>query len=172
MARSLLALALDAEAELVGVYAATGSEADPLAFATAWLDLGGRIAYPRVVAPDRLGFFAIPPDDLEPGYRGILEPPAGAPAVHVADLDLLVVPGVGFDRRGGRLGQGGGFYDRLLRASDLRAPIIGYALALQVLPAVPASPHDHPVDVVLTERGAARAGVWKAAPADRTPDKP
>jgi 5-formyltetrahydrofolate cyclo-ligase len=64
---------------------------------------------------------------------GIFEPPPGAPTVDLARLDLIVVPGLVFDTRGGRLGKGGGFYDRFLSQPGLRAAKIGVALDEQVL---------------------------------------
>jgi len=90
---------------------------------------------------------------------GIAEPQSivsRAPAVH---LDAVVLPVVGFDRRGNRLGMGAGFYDRALRrrldpARRWRRPrLIGVAFACQELDAIPASPWDVPLDLIVTERG-------------------
>jgi 5-formyltetrahydrofolate cyclo-ligase len=66
-------------------------------------------------------------------------------------LSLLVVPGVAFDRRGYRLGFGGGFYDRLL--STGRRSSVGLAYACQIHDALPAGDHDRGVDIVVTETG-------------------
>ncbi len=83
---------------------------------------------------------------------GILSPPTYAPAVRP---DLVVTPLLAFDRKGGRLGQGGGFYDRTISA--LRASgtvfILGLAYAGQELPAIPMGPYDERLDGVLTEDG-------------------
>ena len=73
------------------------------------------------------------------------------------DIDVFIVPGLGFDAGGRRLGQGGGFYDSALRArpSALRvAPCYDF----QVIEAIPCEPHDEPVDVIVTPAGARRTG--------------
>lgn len=73
--------------------------------------------------------------------------------------DLVLVPGVAFDRAGGRLGRGGGWYDRLLVASPMAgAWRIGVAFEFQVLDRVPMEPHDARMDEVVTESGASPAG--------------
>jgi 5-formyltetrahydrofolate cyclo-ligase len=73
----------------------------------------------------------------------------------VREPDLLLVPMVGFDRRGTRLGQGAGYYDRtLLKLRAARAiTAIGVAYAAQELPDIPTGPYDQPLDAVLTEAG-------------------
>ena len=97
--------------------------------------------------------------ELEPGTWGILEPAAGrrhdpARQVAAAEIDLAVVPGLAFDRRGRRLGHGKGYYDRFLaRSPAVRA---GLCYAAQVFPEVPAGPFDAVMDFVVTEEGAFR----------------
>jgi 5-formyltetrahydrofolate cyclo-ligase len=77
----------------------------------------------------------------------------------VVGIDVVVLPVVGFDRRGNRLGMGAGYYDRALRrrqdaARAWRRPLlVGVAFACQELPAIPASPWDVPLDLIVTERG-------------------
>ncbi len=162
MGERLMALSREVGARVVGVYAATADEADPGEFARRWLQAGGSVAWPRVEEAGGLGFHRVrSADDLVPGFRGIREPAAAAPRVAPAELDLLVVPGVAFDRRGGRIGQGGGYYDRLLADPALRALRVGLAYAAQVVACVPAEGHDREVEVVLTERGQARGGRWE-----------
>jgi 5-formyltetrahydrofolate cyclo-ligase len=90
---------------------------------------------------------------------GILEPAVTIRPTPVAQLDVVVVPVVGFDRRGNRLGMGAGFYDRALRrrldaTRRWRRPrLIGVAFACQELAAIPTSPWDVPLDLIVTERG-------------------
>jgi 5-formyltetrahydrofolate cyclo-ligase len=92
------------------------------------------------------------PEGLRRGDLGILEPePLRHPCLLGPDeLDLVILPGVAFDRRGNRLGYGAGFYDRWL-AGDHRCATIGLAFAMQLVDAVPIDPWDRRVDAVVTE---------------------
>ncbi|WP_050528173.1 5-formyltetrahydrofolate cyclo-ligase [Pseudorhodobacter aquimaris] len=69
--------------------------------------------------------------------------------------EVLIVPLVGFDQRGYRLGYGGGFYDRTLEGLRARGPVlaVGFAFSAQEMPEVPIEPTDQPLDVIVTERG-------------------
>lgn len=94
--------------------------------------------------------------DLESGRFGILEPiePLRTDATRcpqVAELDVILVPGVAFDRQGGRLGHGQGFYDRLLSQVSQQTTLVGVAFDCQIVPHIPTEPHDVPMDFVLTE---------------------
>ncbi|WP_336390904.1 5-formyltetrahydrofolate cyclo-ligase [Paracoccus aestuarii] len=68
---------------------------------------------------------------------------------------MVIVPLAGYDAAGHRLGYGGGFYDRTLQALRARGPVtaIGLAFACQQVGAIPAGPHDQPLDLVVTDRG-------------------
>lgn len=92
-----------------------------------------------------------PGDVLVPGRCGIPEPSASADNV---EPDVLLVPLLGFDRHGGRLGQGGGSYDKALSALRARKNIIavGLAYAAQEEPAIPQDAHDQKLDHIATER--------------------
>ena len=95
-------------------------------------------------------------DELEPGKFKILEPRAelrGLTEKRVAteELDLVIVPGVAFDRNGGRIGHGKGYYDKLLqnvRDDSLR---VGLAFECQIVDIIPKQSHDVPMDAVVTE---------------------
>ena len=92
-------------------------------------------------------------DTLTPSRFGILEPdPSLDPIVPMEEIDLVVLPGVGFDPRGNRLGQGGGYFDRFLSRLPAKVPRIGLAFDRQILERIPTDSHDQPVDLVLTER--------------------
>jgi 5-formyltetrahydrofolate cyclo-ligase len=104
---------------------------------------------------------------------GIVEPGSAAGARAAVALDAVVLPLVGFDRSGNRLGMGAGYYDRALRrrldtARPWRRPrLVGVAFACQELPAIPVSPWDVPLDLVVTERDVvvtARAAQRRTAP--------
>lgn len=85
-------------------------------------------------------------DDLEAGAYGIQEPRPHCPHVAPGAIELAIVPGLAFDAAGHRLGQGGGFYDRLVPA--LGCPVWATCFDAQVVDAVPVAAHDRPVDQV------------------------
>jgi 5-formyltetrahydrofolate cyclo-ligase len=76
--------------------------------------------------------------------------PAGADVVTVEDVDVVIVPGVAFDRRGGRVGYGGGFYDRLFSRAPA-VPTVAVAFAVQLVDEVPEGRSDRRVDAIVTE---------------------
>lgn len=97
---------------------------------------------------------------LEPGWRGVREPPAaGRRPLRPSALDALVVPGVGFDATGNRLGYGGGHFDRLLARVRRDAVVIGVALDEQVCGSIPTEAHDRRVDVLVTPTRTVRPAV-------------
>lgn len=89
--------------------------------------------------------------DIAPGYCGIPEPLPDRARVAPDMVSFVLVPGVAFDRAGRRLGYGGGFYDRLLPLVPRAAPRIAAGYALQIVPHVPAAPHDVTVDAIVTD---------------------
>ena len=92
--------------------------------------------------------------DLSPGTWGIREPrPEYCPVSDPGIVDFALIPGVAFDRKGGRLGYGGGFYDRLLASLPDGPPLVSGAFEVQVVDEVPVGPHDAPVHAVVTEEG-------------------
>ena len=105
-------------------------------------------AYPVVVGPER-PLEARLSGPSRRGAFGVLEPDATCPAIPLASIDLVVVPGLGFDRTGGRLGQGGGFYDRTLALT--RALRVGVAFSGQLVDHVPVGRWDLSMDLIVTE---------------------
>ena len=93
------------------------------------------------------------------GRMGIAEPVAPEWAAP-GEIGLVLVPLVAFDRHGRRLGHGGGHFDRLL--ARCAAPRVGLAFEVQRLTAVPVEPHDVPLDLVVTEKGADGPGAARA----------
>ncbi len=69
------------------------------------------------------------------------------------DLDLIMVPGVAFDRNGGRTGHGKGYYDKLLQHARKDAPLVALAFECQLFDEIPMEPHDIFMDAVVTEVG-------------------
>jgi len=88
---------------------------------------------------------------------GYLQPAADAPEVSSRTLEVVLVPGVLFDRQGGRLGRGKGYYDRLLGAMRPRPYLIGVTLERRVVPEVPVDPDDIRMDALITEHAFSEA---------------
>lgn len=88
-------------------------------------------------------------DDLEKGSYEIPEPKNDLKIIAPEDIDLVLLPGVGFSLDGHRIGYGEGFFDRLLK--KIPSPKIGIAYEFQIVKNVPAEEHDVPVDMIITE---------------------
>jgi 5-formyltetrahydrofolate cyclo-ligase len=96
-------------------------------------------------------------DDVMNSPLGIREPANGVP-IPVADIDLVIVPGLGFDPLGNRLGRGRGFFDRFLAHKDFRGIACALCFEEQFVDQVPAGPHDIPVDMLVTDKHVRRFG--------------
>ncbi len=142
-------------------YLAFGNEIDLDGLFAAWPEK--RWLVPRVVgdgevAPGQRPYLVIHPYDAERLIRhrfGMLEPERELPIIDPQDVDMILVPGIAFDRTGGRLGYGGGFYDRLLPLAD-RAIRVGVTYEELVLEAVPMHSWDRRVNWLVTPAGLTR----------------
>jgi 5-formyltetrahydrofolate cyclo-ligase len=136
-------------------YLSFGSEFDTGEFVRALLGRGCALVLPRIDLARRaltLHRVSDPESETVPGVWGIREPdPQRCPRAERADVDAVLVPGVAFTAAGGRLGYGGGFYDRLLRDWPRPVPLVGPAFELQVVEDLPLGPDDEPIDTVVTE---------------------
>lgn len=88
--------------------------------------------------------------ELYVGPYNILEPKPKHKPLQPKNLDLILIPGIAFDKKGYRIGYGGGFYDRLLKKTN--CPAIGLAYEFQIIDNVPGEPNDVPVDMIVTEK--------------------
>ena len=120
------------------------------------IDKGKRVVIPFIRSKDRAIILSEVKDidkELEPSTFGILEPAKGYfRPVPYNEIDTVVVPGVAFDAKGGRLGYGGGYYDRLLINVNRKAHLIGLAFEFQILKEVPQQSHDIVLESIITEK--------------------
>jgi len=117
--------------------------------AEAWA-LGRQVVLPRSSLEGHYDFCQIPdgPGALQPGRFGILEPSPACPHFDPKQLDLALVPGIGFSLAGGRMGRGRGYYDRLL--AEVPGFKCGVAFDGQVTAELPSEPHDIHLNCILT----------------------
>ena len=94
-----------------------------------------------------------PDKDLVTGPRGILEPdPARCKAVPLDCIDIAIIPGIAMDEKGGRIGSGNGYYDRLIPDLPVTTRKVGLVFEGQLVPQVPMESHDKYVDIIITEK--------------------
>ncbi|MDO9223178.1 MAG: 5-formyltetrahydrofolate cyclo-ligase [Caulobacter sp.] len=140
---------------VLAIYKALGAELDPRPLGETLVKQGWSLALPAVETEDApLTFRAWTPGErLAPDLSGLPAPLTSAPEVAP---DLILVPLLAFDTAGGRLGQGGGHYDRTLaalRAGARPPPAVGFAYSGQESPNLPREAHDQALDGILTEAG-------------------
>jgi 5-formyltetrahydrofolate cyclo-ligase len=152
VARNVLALPAVADATTVMAFSSFGSEVDTRPLIEGLAHRQVRLVLPRVEGRSMVAVVYRPGDPVREASFGAFEP-AGGEVVGPETIDVVVSPGLAFDRRGYRLGYGGGFYDRFLRRLRQDAVTIGVAFSVQLVDEVPHGRGDHPVDVVVTEEG-------------------
>jgi 5-formyltetrahydrofolate cyclo-ligase len=121
---------------------------------------GKTVAAPRVEWQDR-HMQPVEITSLETGFdvdvSGLRNPLTSVP-MPLEDIDIIIAPGLVFDSAGGRLGRGGGYYDRLLSSPELRACIFGVGFGDQVIEVVPMETHDKRMRYIVTEEGVMDCG--------------
>ena len=152
--RKLFVLPQFKAAKTILFYLSFDGEVDTYAMITKAITLGKRIAVPVIRARSRrltLSLFDTAPSHLHRGPHGILQPrPHYVKRIALSEVDLIVVPGVAFDKHGNRLGRGLGYYDRFLRSVPKRTPTVGLAFDFQVLKRLPVvESHDFSVNTLL-----------------------
>jgi len=118
----------------------------------AW-QLGKAVAVPKISWQQR-HMIPVQINSLETGFStsasGLKNPISGLP-VPFGDIDLVVTPALGFDKKGNRLGRGGSFYDRFFANPELKAERCGLAFTEQLLESIPVAEHDMPVEILVTD---------------------
>jgi 5-formyltetrahydrofolate cyclo-ligase len=146
----LLALPEVASARAGMAYWSFGSEVETAPLIARWDAAQVRLALPRISGEEIEAVAYRRGDPVRETRFGAMEP-SGGDAVAPDEIDVVVVPGVAFDRAGHRVGYGGGFYDRFLPRTRPDALAVAIAFALQVVEEVPRGGGDRGVDVVVTE---------------------
>jgi 5-formyltetrahydrofolate cyclo-ligase len=158
--QALLALPELQAARVFSAYVPTRGEVDVSFMVAERVAAGATVVYPRVVVEQpRLRFHVVVGETpLVVGAFGILEPPADAPEIPAEAIDVVLVPGLAFDRQGRRLGYGGGYYDELaqrLRAHG-RGFLVGLGYGFQLVDRCPAGDDDVTLDCIVTDAGVVR----------------
>ena len=91
--------------------------------------------------------------DLKPGAEGILKPDADCcKIVPIESIDIAIIPGIAFDEKGGRIGSGDGYYDRLIPKLPITTRKVALSFESQIIQQVPVESHDRHVDIIITEK--------------------
>ncbi len=117
-----------------------------------------RIAITRTPGDGPLSMHELQSDRLERHRLGFDQPTEDSPTIEISDVDVVLVPGLAFDRRGNRLGRGAGYYDQLLSGLAPGVVTIGITVDELVVDAIPTEVHDQRVAWIATESGVRRAG--------------
>jgi 5-formyltetrahydrofolate cyclo-ligase len=150
IAERVIALPEARDATAAMVFWSFGSEVDSQPLIRRWEAQGKTVALPRIEGSDIVPVAFAPGDATTETSFGAMEPAEGR-VLHPSELDLVIVPGVAFDRSGNRVGYGAGYYDRFLRRTRVGVPAVAIAFALQVVPEVPTGRADRRVDAIVTE---------------------
>jgi 5-formyltetrahydrofolate cyclo-ligase len=138
-------------AKTVLLYASMGTEIDTTALFAHLAQQHKRLLLPRCLPHQEMEARLWQPTHLVRHRYGMWEPDTCCPIVPKAEIDLILVPALCYDRSGQRLGHGGGYYDRYL--ADCSGFTVGLCRASLLQQQLPAQPWDRPVDLVLTEFG-------------------
>jgi 5-formyltetrahydrofolate cyclo-ligase len=143
------------ESKTVLLFASFNSEVDTSGIIDDALQRGKRVVLPKVDTEKKiLALYSIKTrTELKPGFKGIPEPES-LPEREISpeEIDFILVPGVAFDEHGGRLGYGGGYYDKLLGSLNQKPHLVAIAFEEQIIERVPVSTHDIRIPKIVTDR--------------------
>jgi 5-formyltetrahydrofolate cyclo-ligase len=153
--RHLIATERFQEASTIMMFLSLPHEVDTSeAILHAW-QMGKTVAVPKISWQQR-HMIPVGINSLETGFStgamGLRNPVDGVP-IPFDQIDLVVSPGLGYDRRGNRLGRGGAFYDRFFANKTLTASRCGFAFIEQVVDSIPVTENDQPVHFLVTDEG-------------------
>ena len=141
------------EAKVIFTFISFGSEVDTLRLIDEALRKGKTVAVPWINKEKKLMEAKVirDLDDMYPGLYGILEPSPEAETLKPQEIDLIITPGVAFDNLGGRIGYGGGYYDKFLAEVKASVPKIALSYELQRVKKLPLEPFDIKITALITE---------------------
>lgn len=148
---NLLQLEEFARANCIALYAPLHQELETALLFESARQAGKKVLYPAVCGTELQFRQVQDPAELIFGTFGISEPCRSCPDHGIADLDLMVIPGVAFDLRGHRIGFGKGYYDRCLAEGRGKTLLVGFCHDFQLVEEVPAEGHDIRMDLLVTE---------------------
>lgn len=154
IAKRVLSLKQVQKAETIFLYASYKNEVGTKKLIQKLLSMKKKVALPRVREKE-MDFFLIRSwEELVLGYQEILEPDGAGQIVVPTKEDVMLLPGVVFDRKGNRIGYGGGYYDKYLEQHKDNLPcLIGIAYEMQMFSdIIPTEPQDKSLDFVVTEK--------------------
>jgi len=146
------------DARTVGFYCAFGSEVETREMMKTALSRGKKIFLPTINPKYKTMTFSAHDGELDSlacNFYGILEPQG--PPQDSNCLDLIIVPGLAFDKYGRRLGYGAGYYDRFLKKVDAKS--IGIVFSEQLHTSLPVNKYDVPVDIVITDKDCIKVNI-------------
>ena len=151
--RNLVSTAEFQDASTIMMFLSLPHEVDTSeAILHAW-QLGKAVAVPKISWQQR-HMIPVQINSLETGFStaasGLRNPISGLP-VPFGEIDLVVTPGLGFDKKGNRLGRGGCYYDRFFANDELKADRCGFAFAEQLIESILVTEHDEPVEILVTD---------------------
>ena len=142
------------EAKVVMFYVSLKDEVNTISMIDGAIKIGKRVCVPVIIKEEKrliAGELKNRIADLERQHFGIYQPKAGhVKEVPLEDIDLIIVPGIAFDKKNVRLGRGHGYYDRFLCAVPNKTRTVGLAFDFQVLEDLPQDSHDIPVWKTIT----------------------
>jgi 5-formyltetrahydrofolate cyclo-ligase len=158
LAQNLIQMPEVQEAHSVLSYAPTQAELDPNCFA-ALLTPAPLLVFPRVAENCGLSLHSCEPQELLPGAYNILEPQLQHPRLELTEIQVVLLPGLAFDRQGHRLGYGKGYYDRLLKQKPAALTLIGICYDETLFDEIATEAHDVSLDFIVTPSQSLRTGL-------------
>ena len=153
--KRLIALPEIQRSSIVMLYMPLPSEVDLTPAAVRCFQMGQTVCVPSVDWSRRdmtaIEVNTFDDEAMDIDERGLRTPSAGRP-IPVESIDVVIIPGLGFDTEGWRLGRGGGYYDRFLDRVNKRTRLVGIGFDQQMVEVVPHEPHDVRMQVIVTDR--------------------